>query len=123
MRLKHTGILHLNNLYKREFICIGICIQYASCFFLASLRTMKDLSTTPPDSVHCDHTVTSTSSTSDIKSPVQHESIVKLNNGCLTPLLSPRPSDGIIPIIPGRLFIIKLNKYSSACLESILPFT
>lgn len=61
---------------------------------------MKDLSTTPPDSVHCDHTVTSTSSTSDIKSPVQHESIVKLNNGCLTPLLSPRPSDGIIPIIP-----------------------
>lgn len=65
---------------------------------------MKDLATTSSDTVHCDHTVTSTSSTTEIKvngslervpleSSVQHEAVEKLNNGCHTPFLSPSPSD------------------------------
>uniref|UniRef100_A0A8D8Y6D6 Round spermatid basic protein 1-like protein n=1 Tax=Cacopsylla melanoneura TaxID=428564 RepID=A0A8D8Y6D6_9HEMI len=76
---------------------------------------MKDLVAASSESVPCDDTVTSTSTTSEIKingsldklpteTPLQHEAIEKLNNGCHlnspSHLLSPSPSDIIdTPVI------------------------
>ncbi|KAI5727003.1 hypothetical protein M8J76_012563 [Diaphorina citri] len=88
----------------------GCCVdenlfsKFPPYIYFGYLRKMKDLSATSSDAVHCDHTVTSTSSTTEIKingnlekvpteTPMQHDAIVKLNNGCHTPLLSPSPSD------------------------------